>query len=376
MLAATRRSLEALHLLLVQAAPGAVAPAALAGLAVYFYCAYYATGQPADGRWAQYLARQLAASMDWPTENQAWSAAQLEQASALAWLEAQSKAVALPSPALPAQLAGFDKLIYKYAQSLLAQAEPGSRQHLVRSARYLSLRPPASTAGHYHAALLAAWPGLPAGRIDLSLASGLAGELLCLMQAGQVAEVPIYQGLRCLLASRRDTDFLARHYAIFPNQLWGESPTGTFDEELSWSRGDAGQALLLYEAHVQLHDPELRTIAELVGLNTTLRNNSATTSITHAGFYRGAAGLAQLYKRLFQISGHPAYRVAYEHWLKCTQQLLWPDWPPLNHLASIPIEEGLFNGIIGVGLVFLSACHNNALSWEAILVISQGSHLS
>ena len=139
-----------------------------------------------------------------------------------------------------------------------------------------------------------------------------------------------------------------------------EAGEATYSAELSWHRGDLGQALLFYESHDLLPDPELAKIAELVGLNTLLRTSQADNNLGSAAWHRGASGVAHLYRQLHRISRHPAYRTGYQYWLGQTQQ-----WLPaaLAANSTMPLAD-----LAKVGLVLLEAQSEDGLGWDAIVL--------
>lgn len=373
--AAVLPSWQAVHKRLTACDTTDLAPISLANFAIYFYCVYQAFGRPADGTLTQQLAQRLVAQ-PWPAPASPWTAQQVDQACALAWLDTQYAAAGLVPVCPPAQLAFLDEALYQQARLLLAQSTPDCRRTLVRVARYLRLRLPAPTAGRYLHALLASWPQvLPAEETQpllLGLVDGLAAELLGLMylhKAGvqhSTIEARVQQGVRSLLAVKRGVDFLAQHYSVFPYQVCAPAQEGAFSAGLSWQRGDLGPAWVLYEAQAMLHDSELANMAELVGLNTILLTSVPATEVVCAGLYCGAAGVAQLYAQLYRTSRQPAYRTAYHFWLGRTQELLPSALAATS--AVLATEDKIAGGLVGIGLVLLTAAKDLAVNWEAVMI--------
>ncbi|GAA3952105.1 hypothetical protein GCM10022406_37370 [Hymenobacter algoricola] len=257
--------------------------------------------------------------------------------------------------------------------SALFPENVSSHSRFWEAVRYLSQRLP-----NYQAEVYLHWllnqprflEYTTAGLRPLGLAGGRASELLLLLRlCRQGIEVPglrqyIRAGIQRILAVRRTVDFLAGEYSIFPDQLDEATGETTFSTELSWRYGDLTQVWLLYEAHELLQDAELAKIAELVGLNTLLRTTSQATNITSSQFDRGAAGLATLYRKMYQLSGHPAYQQGYHFWLNQTQQLMQPQ---LLTGSGLPAGD-LRHGAVGVGLVLLSALTEQELGWEELML--------
>lgn len=356
------RSWQSAHQRLMACHAAGMSPASLADFAVYVHCVCQAFGRAEDTALAKILTQQLV-TQPWPQAGCRWTVFQIKQACALAWMHARG-AVAVP--------AGLDETLHHEAQYILAQGEPGYHVLLIHLIRYLGLRLPAPNAARYLQALLAQWPTSHAHpRADNFLLDldALAAELLTLIWVHKIGlpdpviPVRVRQGVRQLLASRRAVDFQEQHYSVFPYQLCLLKNDGKFSAELNWCRGDARQALLLYEAYTILQDKELVRIAELVGLNSTLRTSVAATEVRSVDFCHGAGGVAQLYSRLYIASGQQAYRIAYQFWLRRTQELLPAEAAPLPP----PSDAELLAGQVGVALVLLTATQRNATGWESLL---------
>jgi|GEM_PF-2126892 len=345
----------------------------LFGFTVYHYSVYKAFGQEQDAALARGLFSQLTGALALESfANE--GAAPLDYACMLAWLHAHFAQEARPSGGqLP--IAALDQNLLREGLSLLLEPDAESRRNFFRVLRYFSLRLPDQQAEAYLRQLLVHRPdpgsGAEAGILALGLADGLAGELLVLMklyQAGiQDPEIKesVREGILRILSVKREVDFLEKKYSIFPDQVNLHTGEATFSAELSWRRGDMGQSLLLYEAHELLQDAELAKIAELVGLNTLLRTSTRSTSVSSAQFDQGAAGVANLYCKLYRVSGQEAYRKGYLAWLGQTQKLL------RQELATgfYEHQEGsLLHGLVGVSLVLLSAITEQPLDWDSILL--------
>jgi len=344
--------------------PSATAALDLAGLAVYHHCAYSAFAHPADASRASELLQQLLPAGELLLHSSNWGTPQFEQACALAWLGGRAAA---GSPGLAQLLAGFDQQLGQRLPQLLAGGNPHT---FTQALRYLSLRLPLASAAQSMQLLLARQADpLPESWL-LGLPDGLAGELLLrlrLRRLGQPDEAlpqHLRAGITRLLATRRAVDFSQQHYSVFPYQASLATPD-SFSPALTWSRGDLSQALLLHEAHQLLHDEELAKIADLVGLNTLLRITAPATEITSSHFGAGAAGVAHLYGRLYQLSGQAGYRQGYTFWLDQTQQWLHQE---LAGPAAVPQAGELLHGLAGVGLVLLAAVTATDFEWDSIVL--------
>ncbi|NVO85883.1 hypothetical protein HW556_13420 [Hymenobacter sp. P5252] len=340
----------------------------LSSFSTYHYCAYQVLDQPQDMLLAQHLYRQLWAALSQLPPPELLH--HLDALCAAAWLAPRlgAEPADTTDPALWARL---DAALYQPAEQLRSHPEAARRHIFFSLLRYFSLRQPAAESLLY--ALLA--PGLPPllattaalpQSLPLGLGGGLAAELLVLLRLHrQGVEVPelaqyVRAGLLLLLGVKQRVDFQEGHCSVFPYQLHSQSGEASYSAELSWHRGDLGQALLFYESLNLLPDPELANIAELVGLNTLLRTSQATTDLSSAAWYRGTAGVAHLYRQLHRISGRPVYHTGYHYWLRQTQQ-----WLPAALAAdtAMPLAD-----LAKVGLVLLEAQSEVGLSWDAIVL--------
>lgn len=348
--------------------PVATATLDLAGLAVYHHCAYLAFAQPADARRASELLQQLIPAGEQLLDSSTWSAQQFEQACALAWLRGQH-ATGSTGPDMAALLTHFDQFLGRQVPQL---SERGSQRTFTQAIRYLSLRLPAAAAAHHIQLLLARQAVAPPPESWLlGLPDGLAGELLLRLRLRRLGlpdeTLPRYlrASITRLLATRREVDFSQNHYSVFPYQMVSQGASNLFSPTLTWSRGDLSQALILHEAHQLLHDEELAKIANLVGLNTLLRITTPATEVVSSHFCSGAAGVAHLYGRLYQLSGQAGYNQGYRFWLDQTQQWLRQE---LASPAPIPQAGELLHGLTGVGLVLLAAVTATNFEWDYIVL--------
>lgn len=347
----------------------------LSDFAIYYCCVYHALGRPADQILAQQLTQRLLAQ-PWPRSEDKWVLQEVDQACALAWLSTHCAAVGLPMASLSAQLTALDESLYQHTQRLKAQPASENRPILLRVVRYLRLRLAVPTAKDKLCALLDSWPQQLTLEKNAPLATGLvdglAAELLVLIRVHEAGvrhsniQARVQEGVRLLLSVKRGVDFLEHKYSVFPDQIFSLTHGGTFSEELSWQRGDVAQSWLLYQAQNLLQDIELAKIAELVGLNTVLRTSVFTTKVVRADLYCGAAGLAHLYAQLYRISDQPAYNAAYHFWVNSTQELLLAELA--THTAAVTTQNKPLGGLIGIGLVLLTAANYEIAPWETMIV--------
>lgn len=361
-----------LHQLLVQLVP---AGATLANLATYYCCVSEAFARTQDIVRTRELSKQLvAASEQLPADS--WTGSQLDQACTLAWLHTRPVTIGPIEPPVAARLVQLDRGLVAQAHDLVGRSDAASRRAFLHILRYLSLRSTIPNVQHDLRALLLSHTRQPVlGRTpevwSLGLTDGLASELLLLLRLPHLGSVEadikryVSEGLVHLLATRRHVDFSEQRYSVFPYQLQGLEQHKVFSAALTWQHGDLGQVLLLYQAQELLQEAELTKIAELVGLNTLLRITPPTTTVTSSKLYEGAAGVAYLYHKLYKVSGQLAYCTGYKFWLSQTQYWLQQE---IANGTAYQGEASLLTGLVGVGLVLLSATTAKSLDWDALIL--------
>jgi hypothetical protein len=149
---------------------------------------------------------------------------------------------------------------------------------------------------------------------------------------------------------------------------------------LAWCYGDAGAAIPLLLAAAALGDEQLWASARDLALGAAARDG-ATAGVVDAGICHGAAGLAHLFGRIWQLTGEDAFAVAGRRWLERVVELRRPSLPVAGFPSLMPERRegrlmpravgGLLEGAAGVGLALLAACHHDEPSWDRALLASQ-----
>ena len=352
------------HELLPDHPAAASSLAEIGALLLYYQRVAQVSGQPADAQRARAWLTGLSARL-LPLPATAGPPTYADQACLLAWLDAKGGLSVGPT-----LLRDFDERLQHAALRELAEANPAWQDFFFQVLRYFSLRVPTPIVQLRLQVLLDSWPYLRTsaarGAGPLPGRVGQLPVLIRLAQAGyQVDQLThcIREGLRQLLATRRDVDFLGQSYSIFPDEhrAAGES---AFSAELSWRRIDLAHALLLYQAHDLLQDPELAKFAELTALHTLLRTPDLATRPDAEPLYPAAAALARLYRQLRRLSNYPAYLEGYEFWLAQTRQ-----WVLAAQTANAgrPAKAGQAQGLAEAGLVLLAASTPTEPAWEPSL---------
>ncbi|WP_400193676.1 hypothetical protein [Hymenobacter sp. B81] len=341
------------------------------GLAAYYYLLYRQHGQLGYLERAHALFNQQLAYSQAP-------AAGAGSPAALAWLGARADVQTQASYAT-CPLRPLDATLFNRLQQLGSQAQPADRAELLHLVRYFRLRAGCGESATYlsrivellgtPAYLVPAANSVSPAAQSLALPDGLTGELLLLTEVYQAAGRPptlaglIRARVAVLLATRRETDFSAGHYSIFPDTAAEPGQPACFSNHLSWGRGsDLAASLALYRAQAVLHDAELGRIAELVGLNTLLRTAPETTGIGSAQFFQGAFGVAYLYRQLHFLSGHPAYQHGHAYWLQAAERYLSQELAA-GFYHTQPADS--LSGALGIGLALLQLSPASTVAGEA-----------
>jgi hypothetical protein len=160
----------------------------------------------------------------------------------------------------------------------------------------------------------------------------------------------------------------------FPARL---APDAEAAPHLAWCSGDAGVALALLGAGRRLAEPAwLETALALARAAAT--RPGQTARVVDAGLCHGAAGLAHLFQRFFQVTGEALFRDAGRAWLERTLDLRAPGAGIAGYRsrrqapASAAIEwqddPGLIHGATGIGLALLAAVAPVEPAWDRLFL--------
>lgn len=210
------------------------------------------------------------------------------------------------------------------------------------------------------------------GPVSLTLPDGLTGVLLVLMKCYEkgLADEQIKKFVRSamlrIIACRLDVDFSARQYSVFPDVIGPGGADGGYTNALCWHNGDLNKCLLFYQANRLFDDADLLKIGNLVGLNTLLRKSPATTGVDQAHFSRGAAGLAQTYRFLFDTTGNASYQAGYAYWISQTKALLEAELAAGHYRHR---ELDVLDGLLGIALTLLASESPRPVRWSQCLLL-------
>jgi hypothetical protein len=219
----------------------------------------------------------------------------------------------------------------------------------------------------------------PDGFFNLGVAHGIPGVLPVLAAAardgvGGPSTRELWAGaVRFLLAHRVDPAaglHFAYHWAP------GEAPEPC---RMAWCYGDPGVAAVLVATGRALDERRAEEVGLTIALDAS-RRDPATSGVRDAGLCHGAAGLAHLFNRLHQQSGHPELAEAARFWLERALEYQGPGRGVGGFAALSPVEPtrppewqsdpGFLSGAAGVGLALLAATSTVEPQWDRVLGVS------
>jgi lantibiotic biosynthesis protein len=214
---------------------------------------------------------------------------------------------------------------------------------------------------------------------NLGLAHGLCGILMILLKihAQGVRQIAIERvvsgGIDYMLSYKTPQDFETGKYSYFPltineNQAWdSESNLKEYGARLGWCYGDLNQILVMLTASKQFNRPEWFDIANEVGFDTMKRTLRKETIVIDAHWCHGTIGIAQYYKRFYDMTSLPMYSEAHEEWIEKTFKFL--DKETTDPLFISHAGE-LLEGFLGISLGLISSVAKENLKWDSVFLMS------
>lgn len=214
----------------------------------------------------------------------------------------------------------------------------------------------------------------PDGGVDLGVAHGVAGVIPLLARAHALrldarTVRPLLDGaVRWLLghlieipSGRTVPDFVTDD----PDRL----PTRS-----AWCYGDPGVAMALLLAARDVSEPSWAQAGTELALLAAARPPEFT-GVSGAGICHGAAGLAHLFNRMYQMTGEQELAHAARSWTERTLAMCEAGQPGATATGDgpgrpAPAEAGLLEGAAGVVLVLLAGCFSVEPVWDQMLLVS------
>jgi lantibiotic biosynthesis protein len=211
------------------------------------------------------------------------------------------------------------------------------------------------------------------GQINLSLSHGLSGFLLILIQAAEkgicreLIKDTVKKGVNFILPLKKDIDIVKEDYTQFPSTLLANNTSSLFfTKRLAWCYGDLNIAYLLIEAGALLANEYWIKLGNIIGTTTCMRKTLQHVGATDSQVCHGTAGLAQFYKKLYNLTEIDEYNKAYHLWINKTLDLVENE---LHKGAYVENETNLLEGLVGVNLVLLSYLYNEDVTWNKALLL-------
>jgi lantibiotic modifying enzyme len=223
----------------------------------------------------------------------------------------------------------------------------------------------------------------PRGYYNLGLAHGVPGVIALLGQARAAVSLPapprgegreraraLQEGAVEWLLARQGTDGFA---------AWLEPGKGAeAPAPLGWCYGDPGVAAALLGAARCVGEPDWEREARAIARRAA-RRPPEEAGVVDAGLCHGAAGLGQLFNRLFQATGEPGLAEAARFWFDRTLALRQPGqgiggyraWAPGDNGAWTWVSDpGLLTGAAGIALALLAAATPLEPSWDRMMLVA------
>jgi hypothetical protein len=142
---------------------------------------------------------------------------------------------------------------------------------------------------------------------------------------------------------------------------------------LAWCYGDPGVAAALRVAGEALGRDEWQAAAADIALQAA-RRPEELSGVLDAGICHGAAGLALIFHRFHQATGHPEFASAASAWYTRLLDMRRPREGVGGYQAWEPPawvdDPGLLGGAAGVALALLAAGTTDPPDWDRLILLS------
>jgi lantibiotic biosynthesis protein len=207
--------------------------------------------------------------------------------------------------------------------------------------------------------------------INFSLSHGQSSFIIVLCLAYSkgilVENIPLLvkKGIDLLMHYKSKPNFDEQKFSIFPTSIVAGKPV--FSSRLAWCYGDLNIALALYHAGTIFKNDAWINIANEVTEISMSREDELSNANVDSHICHGTAGLAQLYKAIYDITKDEKHKSAWHHWVQKTVEIYLLKELENNFYKGKECE--LFEGLVGVNLCLLSYLSNENLHWNKILLL-------
>lgn len=164
------------------------------------------------------------------------------------------------------------------------------------------------------------------------------------------------------------------YYSVFAGD-YGKSYKG----QLSWCYSDLGTSLMYFNLALMMQDDSLYKRADRIAQscsNIKLENVPYICS----GLCHGAAGVAHMFNRIFQITSNQIYKNAAIYWYSVlinefllmdnlTKEIQVLDFDKKNGCRKISNDFGFLEGLSGIGLSLMSSMSCKFPTWDKLLLM-------
>lgn len=150
------------------------------------------------------------------------------------------------------------------------------------------------------------------------------------------------------------------------------------NRRMSWCYGPLGASMAIRKAALAVGDSETTEWAMTLAVSCAQVSPQAS-GIRDAGLCHGAAGNAQMFRRLYSDTGYETFYVAFEEWLRATVDHHRPGegvggysmWGEIGEQRQgWMLDNSFLSGSAGVALVLLCAATDIVPKWDRLLLLS------
>lgn len=164
--------------------------------------------------------------------------------------------------------------------------------------------------------------------------------------------------------------------SCFPNYIDAETMEKVGHSRIAWCYGDLGIAVTLVRAGISFSNQEWINRGIEIGLKTCKRKDFKSTSIIDSGLCHGTSGVALMYSRLYNYTENVEFKKSAKFWYIQTIKEAFDNNGCLNYKAWDDMdgvyknENGLLEGIAGIGLSLISSISKEEPTWDKCLLLS------
>lgn len=153
-----------------------------------------------------------------------------------------------------------------------------------------------------------------------------------------------------------------------------ENNTSITKSRLAWCYGDLGIAIAQINAGLALRDSHIIDSALSVLMYVaSQRRELKSNCVLDAGLCHGAAGIAQCFNRLFQLTESSIFKEATDYWMNVLLDFSdgekYAGYIVFNPRGESYYSAGLLEGICGIGLSLISYLYPQSYKWDEIMNI-------